>query len=173
MAAPQYVPGSPTDRPRAYSSPDYVPASWWPIRPAEVQARQPAGGSFGYQGPDQGYALALAERFRDRLHLSEGESVDDAIQGCLLIALRRASKFGRAPVVHDLTIGFTAWGFLDPSPPPDLVVERRRAFAGVGNPGHHYESWLAIAERVPESTLSMTPDQVANAYPSRWRELVG
>src|SRR5947208_15822178 len=107
MAAPKFAPVSPVDDARVYGSPDVVPASWKPDRPAEITGFQPEGGRLGYQGPDQGYALSLAGQFRDRLHLQPGERAADAVQGCLGIALRRASMFSRAPVVHDLTIAFT------------------------------------------------------------------
>ena len=173
MAAPQFVPVSPTDAPRSYRSPDHVPAPWRADRPGEVNGRQPQGDQLGFQGPDQGYALVLADRFRDRVQLQAGESIDDAVQGALVIALRRASLFGRAPVVHDLTIAFTIWGYLDAAPPAALLALRRAAFTGVGHAAHHYAEGRALAERVPEATLRMTPDQVAAAYPSRWSELVG
>ena len=127
----------------------------------------------GFQGPDQGFAIKIANTFRPRLRLVAGEQVDDAIGGCLGIALRRASMFSRAPVVHDLTVAFTAWGFLDPDPPADLVSLRTTLFTGVANVLHHYAEGRAIVDMTPESTLRMTPQQVAAAYPGRWRELVG
>ena len=128
--------------------------------------------SLGYQGPDQGFALKIANGFRDRLQLTEGEHTDDVIRGCLAIALRRASMFSRAPVVHDLTIAFTIWGLLDQAAPAELVALRRSLFAGVGNP-HHYREARGIADSVPESTLRMSPAEVSAAYPARWRELLG
>lgn len=173
MAAPDYVPASPVDRPRTYASPHYVPPTWKPARPGDLTGRQPVAPRFGYQGPDQGYAFSLAERFRDRIHVGAGESVDDAIRGCLNIALRRASLFGRAPTVHDLTLAFTIWGFLDPGPPSDLSERRPALFAGVADTDHHYGEGRAIADMVPEQTLRMTLDEVTAAYPSRWRDLVG
>jgi hypothetical protein len=173
MAAPPFVPINPVDRPRGYESPDHVPAPWVPERPAELTGRQPSGRQLGYQGPDQGYALTLAEHFRDRLRLQPGERADDAIRGCLGVALRRASLYGRAPVVHDLTIAFTVWGFLHDDPPADLVTLRRSVFEGVGNVVHHYAEGRAIADLVPEATLRSTPQQVSEAFPSRWRELLG
>jgi hypothetical protein len=173
MAAPAFVPQSPVNRATAYESPDYVPGSWAPDRRAELVGRQPAGSELGYQGPDQGFALSIAERFRGRLRLSAGVHADDAIRGCLGIALRRASLYGRAPVVHDLTIAFTVWGFLDPTPPAALVAARRLRFEGVGNPIHGYAHARAIADAIPESTLRSTVDQVAAVYPATWRELVG
>ena len=111
MAAPKFVPTLPTDSPRTYGSPDHVPDTWMPDRPGELDGAQPRGPQLGTQGPDQGYALKLANRLRPSLRLQPGERADDAVHGCLGIALRRASLFGRAPVdprphagVHDLGI---------------------------------------------------------------------
>jgi hypothetical protein len=174
MAAPQYVPVPPTDRPRVYESPDVVPAAWRADRPGELAGPQPQGTRLGFQGPDQGYALKLAdEQFRPRLQLGPTEHADDALAGCVGIALRRASLYGRAPVIHDLTLAFTIWGFLDDSPPAPLAELRRKAFEGVGHTAHHYAEGRAIVDAVPESTLRMTPAEAAGAYPARWQELVG
>jgi hypothetical protein len=173
VAAPDFVPVSPVDRPRSYASPDHVPLAWTSQRPGDLAGRQPRSPRFGYQGPDQGYALSLAARLRDRIQVGPGESVDDAIRGGLNIALRRASLYGRAPIVHDLTMAFTMWGFLDPQPPDDLRERRAALFAGVANTDHHYPEGRALADMVPEATLRMTPHEVAAKYPSAWRELVG
>lgn len=172
MAAPKFAPTPVADEPRVYNSPPAVPGSWVPERPADVKGFQPSGPQLGYQGPDQGYALKIAAGFRERLQLGAGEHAADAVQGCMGIALRRASLFSRAPVVHDLTIAFTIWGFLDAAPPADLVAERRARFAGLGH-GPHYAAARAIADMVPEATLRMTPQQALAAYPARWRELTG
>jgi hypothetical protein len=173
MAAPPFVPTSPVDRPRTYESPDHVPETWMADRPAELTGRQPVGPQLGYQGPDQGYGLLLAERYRDRLQLQPGEVADDAIQGCLGVALRRASTFGRAPTIHDFTVAFTIWGFLDPSPPPELVALRRPMFEGVRHVMHHYVEARAIASLVPEATLRRPHGEVVSAYPASWRDLLG
>ena len=172
MAAPKNQPAPVIDDSRAYSSPPFVPRSWSPQRPADLEGFQPAGPQLGYQGPDQGFALTIANRMRPKLQLQPGEDAGDAIKGCLGIGLRRASLFSRAPVVHDLTIAFTIWGFLDPNPPAELVAERRERFTGVAHV-HHYTEARALVDMVPEATLRMTPQQVQSAYPSRWRELVG
>ena len=171
MAAPQYVPTSARDK--AYESPDHVPVGWSGGRPAELNGRQPSGTRLGNQGPDQGFGLILAERFRDKLQLTAGEHADDAITGCLGVALARASLFGRAPVIHDYTVAFTIFGFLDAKAPAELVELRRQAFEGVHLVAHHYAEARAIVDRVPESTLRLTHQQVASAYPARWRELIG
>jgi len=173
MAAPKFAPVSPIDDSRVYGSPDIVPASWKPDRPGDLVGFQPEGARLGYQGPDQGYAIKIANGFRDRLQLQPGEHMADAIQGCLGIGLRRASMFSRAPVVHDLTIAFTIWGFLDSAPPSELLSQRLRLFEGVSNTLHHYDEARALVDMVPETTLRMTPAQVAAAFPGRWRELLG
>ena len=174
MAAPKVAPVSPTDVVRTYESPEHVPEGWTPDRPAEIEGRQPAGARLGYQGPDQGYVLSLAERFRDRLHVSPTESVSDALRGGINIALRRASLYGRAPVIHDLTIAFTIWGLLDASAPSELVARRAGLFECVGKTSHHSPPGRIIADLVPESTLRLTPEAAQDAYTGgAWRELTG
>ncbi len=172
MSAPKFAPTPVLDVTRVYGSPDVAPASWTNDRPTDIEGFQPAGDHLGYQGPDQGYALLLANRLRSRLQLLGGVSSDDAVRGCLNIALRRASLFSRAPVIHDLTIAFTMWGFFDAHSPDDLVEARAKLFTGVGNV-HHYAEGRAIADMVPEATLRMTPTQVTAASPISWRSLTG
>jgi hypothetical protein len=173
MAAPKFAPVSPVDDARGYASPDHVPGVWMPDRPAEIRGFQPEGGRMGFQGPDQGFAIKIANTFRPRIHVTAGESVDDAAQGSMAIGLRRASSFSRAPVVHDLTIAFTIWGFLDTNPPADLIELRRPLFAGLANVSHSYDACRQLVDLVPEATLRMLPEQVTAAYPGRWRDLVG
>jgi hypothetical protein len=172
MAAPQFSPTPAVDTSRSYTSPPTVPGGWSSTRKADIAGFQPAGEQLGYQGPDQGFALKIAAGFVPRLQLRAGEHSTDTVKGCLGIALRRASMFSRAPVVHDLTIAFTIWGFLDASAPADLVAARRELFAGLGHQGHYTEA-RALTDMVPEATLRMTPQQVEAASPGKWRELVG
>lgn len=172
MAAPRFAPVPVTEPARSYDSPDHVPDGWEPGRPGEIVGRQPAGERLGYQGPDQGYVITLAERARNRVRVQPGESVDDALRGCSLVALRRASLFGRAPVVHDLTLALTVWGFLLDSPPAELVEARRALFVGVHH-AHHYADGRRIADLVPVGTLYLSPDAAAARMPGAWRELTG
>lgn len=172
MAAPRFNPVPATERPRHYESPDHVPEPWTADRVGDIDGFQPEGPQLGAQGPDQGYALRIANLRRSKLQLQPGENADDAIQGCLGVALRRASLYSRAPVVHDLDIAFTIWGFYDPQPPAELVAVRKHLFEGL-RLGHHYTEAQAVAGMAPEATLRMTPAQVAAAYPAEWRTLVG
>ena len=150
-----------------------MPAAWTPDHPGEIEGFQPEGPQLGAQGPDQGFALHIAAQLRPKLHLQQGEHADDAIQGCLGVALRRASLYSRAPVVHDLDIAFTIWGYYDAQPPSELVALRAGLFEGLRHVGHHYTEARVVADMPPESTLRMTPAQVASAYPGDWRSLVG
>ena len=144
-----------------------------PDRPGEIVGFQPAGAQLGYQGPDQGFGIKIANTFRSKLQLAGGEHADDAIKGCLAIGLKRASLFSRAPVIHDFTIAFTVWGFLDIVAPAELVSLRVKAFQGVAHIAHAYDQQRALVDMVPSATLRMSPQQVTAAYPVRWRELLG
>ncbi|MBI2710335.1 MAG: hypothetical protein HYX34_11665 [Actinobacteria bacterium] len=174
MAAPEYVPQSPTDNARAYSSPPRRPESWVADRPGEVvSSGQPRSLRLGNQGPDQGYVLRLAGHFADRLRLVEGEHRDDVIAGCIGVALKRASLFGRAPVAHDLEAAFGIFGFLDDPArlDPELLGLRQRMFAVVANP-HHYREQRAIADAVPEDVLRLPQARILEQARADWRRVL-
>lgn len=173
MSAPKFSPTPVLDHARTYESPEHVPDPWEADRPGDIEGFQPVGPRLGDPGPDQGFALKIARALEPKLRLRDGEHVDDAIRGCLGVALRRASMFSRAPVVYDLDIAFTIWGFYDDSPPEELVALRRPMFEGLRLTGHHYAEGRAVADTPPEATLRMTPAQVAAAYPADWRLLLG
>jgi hypothetical protein len=168
MAAPEFVPSNLGSQPRR-GLPLPPARPWTTGRPSDLGPAQPRGHRLGSPGPDQGYALSLAERFENRLELTEGETRHDAGAGCVAVALRRASVFGRAPMIHDLTLAFTIWGFLG-SAPPGLVAYRRPVFQACS---HHYEDQRAIAEQVPEDVLRAPHDVTLARYPSEWRALLG
>ena len=167
MPQPEYVPIASSDRVRpAERLP--VPHQWRADRPADLdEPEQPSGPAMGTPGPDQGYGLKLARAFADRLVLSEGISVEDAIRGCLGVALRRAALYGRAPVLYDFELAFTLWGFLGGAP-DEVVRERRPLFEAAS---HHYWDQRAISDRVPDETLGLTPAQVRDRL-GDWRSLV-
>jgi hypothetical protein len=166
MAAPDYVPVAQGDRPRkALGTPGHD--GWTATRPGDLTDRQPTGRYFGNQGPDQGYAMVLADRFHGRLVLAENEDEHDVVAGCLGVAMARASLFGRAPVIHDLELAFGLFGYLDQAP-ADLVEFRRPLFAGAS---HHYWDQRAIVWLVPESTLRLTPAAVRQRS-GEWRSLL-
>ena len=156
MAAPEHVPVDRNQPVRAYESPPRRPEPWLSDRPGEVvDDGQPRGQLLGNQGPDQGYMLSLARRFEGQLVLTAGEDERDALAGAVGVALKRASLLGRAPVVHDLTVALTIWGFLDEAP-EDLVALRKSLFEDVRHP-HHYAEQRRIVDLVPADTLRQTP----------------
>lgn len=170
MAAPDFVPTKPTDRVRTYSSPPRRGDGWQADRPGDLRHRQPRGAQLGSMGPDQGYAYLLARSFEDRLRPGSLGS-DDATAGCVAVALKRASLFGRAPVIHDLSAAFTIFGFLDDDPPAELVELRERLFSEVHS-SHHYVELRHLVDLVPESVLVASPGAIADRYRSDWRHNV-
>ena len=120
----------------------------------------------GSQGPDQGYVYKLIPLFDDQLHLG-GVAHDDAMAGCVGVALKRSAFYGRAPVVHDLRMALTVFGFLDADAPADLVTGREEWFAGIGH-GHHYGQRRELVDRVPVSALATTPAALEATYRRDW-----
>ena len=167
MTQPSFVPIVEADQVRrAYQL--RVPSIWTQSRASELRGTgQPTGTLLGSPGPDQGFALKLARRFEDRLELAEGESNEDAIAGATVVAMRRAARFGRAPLIHDLEFAFTLWGFLGGAP-DDLVAERAPLFRSAA---HHYSARRAIADAVAADTLRLSPEAVA-ARLGQWRDLL-
>jgi hypothetical protein len=166
VAAPEYVPVSLNELPRL-EEPIPAPGHWKADRPADLRGGQPHGAKFGSPGPDQGYALTLARRFEDRLQVADGEHAEDAVAGCMGVATKRSSLFGRAPVIYDLELAFTLWGFLD-RPPSELVEFRKPLFEGAR---HHYWDQRHISDLVPDETIRLTPKQVRDRL-SDWRSLL-
>ena len=122
MAAPSTSRSPTTSRASYESPPTTCPTRGRPTARRGSTGRQPAGAALGYQGPDQGYALHAGRALRGRARAAARASTTTTpSRGCLGVALRRASLFGRAPVIHDLTVAFTIWGFLDRRPPTELV----------------------------------------------------
>lgn len=176
MAAPEFVPTKPNDHPRAYASPPRRDDDWQPDRPGELVTTggQPSvdAGRMGAPGPDQGYLLKLVPLLRDELQLTAGEHRSDVETGGVAIAMKRASLFGRAPMIHDLRVAYTVWGFLDASAPAELVAERTARFEGVHHTAHHYPELRAVADAVPEATLRLNPAEAASASAADWRSLL-
>lgn len=166
MAQPEYVPLEAGDRVRpAERLPAH--AGWRQDRPAElVRPGVPQGRRFGTPGPDQGYGLSLAERFADRLALTPVEQREDVVAGCLGVGLKRAAAFGRAPVIYDMELAFTVFGYLGDAP-PDLVEFRVPLLRGAA---HDYWTQRAVVDRVAEPTLRLTPAE-AHARLPEWRSL--
>jgi len=70
MSAPQYVPKSARPGNRVYESPPWQHDPWVAHPAGNLDEGQPRGHFYGNQGPDQGYGLVLANRFKGRLALA-------------------------------------------------------------------------------------------------------
>jgi len=167
MTQPSYVPIVEADQVR----PAYrlrTPLPWRADRVADLRTLgQPRGRELGVPGPDQGYALLLAQRlFEERLRLAPGITAEDALIGASAVASARAALFGRAPVARDVEMALMLYGFLGDAP-DELVTWRTPMFQAVV---HHYERQRQIVDAIPETTLRMTPEQV-HARLAQWRDL--
>ncbi len=172
MSAPTHVPGR-VNQKKLYNSPPRRAGSWKADRPGEViGTAQPAGPALGNQGPDQGYVLKLAARLKDELVLAPGEHAADALHGATAVALRRASLYGRAPMIEDLRLALTLFGYLGPAP-DELVALRRELFDEVHHSTIHYFAAREIADMVPEATLRMSLGGVAAACATDWKAPLG
>lgn len=167
MSAPKYVPHTLADKPRR-RGPLPPSEAWTADRPADLTGRQPRGLRMGAQGPDQGYVLRLLPLFEGKVVLTEGEHRADVDTGCVAVALKRASLFGRAPVVHDLDVAYRVFGYLSLAP-AELVAARKQLFHGAA---HSYGSVRAIADAVPEATLRLTPAEARERHEADWRPLL-
>lgn len=170
MAAPEYVPQPAIKHVRSYESPPRRPESWTPKRPGDSPTGFDLGERFGAPGPDQGYAYVLARRFHGQLLLAPDEREEDAIAGAVAVALKRASMFGRAPVLPDLTVALTIWGYLGDAS-PDLIAFRQPLFAEIASP-HHYPEQRRVVDLVPDDVLRRMPEQIAADHRSDWRSLL-
>lgn len=168
MTQPRFAPITEDARVRpAYSLP--TPLDWRQTRVAELKyPEHPTGRELGVPGPDQGYALLLAEElFADRLQLSPGVTVKDALHGCAAVACARAGRFGRAPVAKDVEFALVLFGFLG-DPPRDLVEWRTPRFQAAA---HDYLSQRRIVDSVKGETLRLRPDELLDRLQD-WRSLL-
>ncbi|MGH8993911.1 MAG: hypothetical protein ACRDYV_08710 [Acidimicrobiia bacterium] len=172
MAVDPYVPTQAEDAPRESSR--IPPAQGWKaVRPGDLppgQSTRPAAGNlFGTPGPDSGYALRLTQRFHDRLEIVAPETEHDAVALAAELAMRRAALLGRAPVLVDLELAFTLFGWLGGAS-PELREWRRLTVAGLD---HDYPRRRALVDAVPEATLRLKPGEDVRAALGNWRALLG
>lgn len=164
MAAPDYVPSK--RQIKVHSVPNSNRGSWTADRPGELDGRQPSATGLGSAGPDQGYAYTLAEHFDDRLYLSDLNK-EDVISGCVALAIKRASLFGRAPVIHDLTASFSIYGFSKSSVDSELEALRMELFPEVSS-HHHYVERRQIVDLVQTDFLKKKHQEIVEICSRDW-----
>ena len=152
MTQPKFAPIPLEDEVRPVHKLD-PPLAWMLHRPAEFTPSGSPGRGRGAPGPDQGYAMRLADGLSGEVIRTPGEHLDDIIAGAVAVAMRRAALFGRAPVRSDLEVAFGLFGYLDTAP-VELVAARKLRFAGCA---HDYWTRRALADMVPEEALRLAP----------------
>ena len=96
-------------------------------------------------------------------------SMPDVIAGCVAVALKRASAFGRAPTVHDVRCAFSIFGYLTQAD-PELIEIRRKLFEEVAHP-NHYDERRAIVDAVPTEYLRQSHTQILEDA-TDWRSVL-
>jgi hypothetical protein len=157
VTQPRFTPIEARDEVRAAKRLD-PPRPWTTHRPAEHLPGAAIGRTrIGTAGPDQGYALRLAQGLRDTVVLAHGEHLEDALALAVQVALRRASRFGRAPVRADVEAALAHLSYLGPI--SDEAAAARRAY--VTGAAHDIWRCREIAGIVPDELLALGPADAA------------
>jgi len=171
VSAPKHVPVDVTEPVRLYRSPPRRDRAWIADRPGDrtgpTVSGPERGARLGSTGPDQGYAFGLVSHLEGELHLGSVKR-DDAVAGCVAVAMKRSALFGRAPVIHDVRAAFTIWGFLDADPAQDMIDARSKLFAEVRS-HHHYSERRDLVDLVPDAVLRQDPKTIAANYAKDWK----
>lgn len=132
--------------------------AWRATRPGDLHGEQPKGELFGDPGPNIGYAATLMSQARDTLTVTPNERIDDVEKVVAQLAMRRATMFGRAPVMQDIDVARHILG-LDRHQKLDAKLVEARTHA-LHNIAHEYPRQRAIVNEVPESLLRSNPDDL-------------
>ena len=116
----------------------------------------------GSPGPDQGYVVHLTDTIAGTLTLGHHEHEVDAMAAIQAVALKRASLYGRAPVIHDVQAAVVALGFDKPAPTGD-AGERRSALLEECHHPHFYLRLRSIADLVPAEALERPVNDIKSA----------
>ncbi len=130
--------------------------SWHADRPGDLVAGQPHGDLLGSPGPDVGYALLLVERRRDQFVISTHEPRSDAEAVVAEIAMKRASSYGRAPVLADIDVAMELLGYAGDVP---LEIPEWRLHL-VHEAARDYARRRRIVDGIPFDVLRLPPEKV-------------
>jgi hypothetical protein len=109
----------------------------------------------------------LAHELENGLALQAGESAHDVIALVAELGMRRAARYGRAPIKADLLVGLALLG-LTPGAPPEAVANRRAIAPGCG---HDRDACFRAADRFRNEAFELTPRSFPAAY-GRFSELL-
>ena len=162
MPTDPFVVPSPGDAPRQQQNlaPGVTlpPAQrWMADRPGDLHGGQPRGEMLGSPGPNIGYALTLVHRARNRIALAPHEHMDDASAVVGEIAMKRASSYGRAPVIADVECAMLVLGYQGGCA-PDFAEWRVQEIEGAH---HEYARRRVFCDAVPVDALRLAPQALA------------
>lgn len=124
--------------------------AWRADRPGDLPGGvQPRGDLFGTPGPNVGYALRLVHRASADFQLAPGEHREDAEAVVAAVAMKRASSFGRGPIVADVDRAATLLGYRGGA---DAATAAQRADA-VAGAHHEYGRCRQVADQVDLEVL--------------------
>jgi hypothetical protein len=139
MATPEYVPLPPLVNVRLKDFVGIAPPRRLPHRP--VDRPEPREPGFGVPCPDAGYGYLLGHELAGRLVVGADEDREDAHWAAATVAVRRAGRAGRAPLVADFEVGRELLGY-DGTAPESFERWRAAWLRGiVRDPG--LSQWLA------------------------------
>ena len=89
----------------------------------------------------------------------------------MIVGLKRASLFGRAPSRYDVEAAFCLWGYFDPEPASDLVEFRITTLKNLGA-SHDYLLQRSIADCIPTEKLKQELKKIQEDYQNDWRSII-
>lgn len=140
MATPEYVPVPPLVDVRLKDFVGIPPPRRLPRRPVDMP-EQPRGPGFGAPCPDAGYGYLLGHQLAGRLVVSPEEDREDAHWAAATLAVRRAGRAGRAPLVADFDVGRALLGY-DGTAPESFAPWRAAWLRGIVRDAE-LSQWLA------------------------------
>lgn len=153
---------SSVSQPKFVSSPNHEKALGMVELPAARQWSNPRSGKItssdaneslmGSAGPSGGFALKLVHEQLAKMVMSDDEEAADIAIGLGVLVSKRASIFGRSPIIFDVHFFEVLFG-LDGTQDQSLIEFRKMFFRGAA---HSYLVQRQLADAVPESTLRLS-----------------
>lgn len=146
-----------------------APKGWLASGPGYVGKDQIIrhGKLIGHAGPNIGFAITLAKRASKNWYLVKGEHIEDVEILLAEIAMRRASFFGRAPIVGD--IGFASHLFGFHGEPEQGEEHWRPKF--VHGTGHDEHKRRIIVNSIPEEIISGNAELNHETISGWWEQI--
>lgn len=135
---------------------------WTATRPGDLSGTQPRGDLMGSPGPNIGYALTLVHRASSRFALAPHEHLDDAAAVVGEVAMKRASSYGRAPVMADVECAMLLLGYQGGCA-PGFAAWRGRVVVGAH---HDYRVRRILCDAIDFDVLRLRPTALGDRLDS-------